>query len=203
MRKLLLTTVVAIAFAAPASAKVQFVSSYGVWTVYAGTTDKGKPICGMLIKDNTPAGRTLHVKAIDGFGGILLMAWKPGWRIPDETEMPITLGFDRDTFGSTTAYGYTSAGDESSHIEFRVVEGPATAKFLEEFAHADVMVLRFDSGSEVPWSMKMDGSRKAANDFAYCMAKYIRPATTQPYPQASTQPYSQGQSASTLPRPTQ
>jgi len=55
-----------------------------------------------------------------------------GWRFPEQpVQLPVTLGFDRGTFGSTTAVGYNRAG-VGPMVEFTIAS-EATKSFLDEF----------------------------------------------------------------------
>jgi hypothetical protein len=72
------------------------------------------------------------------------------------------------------------------------------AKLLKAFGDADRVVISFPDGDEPSWNVKMDGSRKAANEFKHCMyevqqaIKSAQPTSpvkpTQPVTPRATQP---------------
>ena len=72
------------------------------------------------------------IKAIVGNDKLTVHIFKAGWRFPEQpVQLPVTLGFDRGTFGSTTAVGYNRAG-VGPMVEFTIAS-EATKSFLDEF----------------------------------------------------------------------
>jgi hypothetical protein len=81
---------------------------------------------------------------------------------------------------------------------FMFVSKENAGNVLRVFGEADRMVISFPEGDEPPWDVKMDGSRKAANEFMHCIymiqqsAKSAQPTSpvkpTQPVKPKQTQP---------------
>lgn len=198
MLKLIATTAIgALALsAAPASAKVVDLAQAGSWTAYAGTSDTGRPICGMHI--GQPGAKALHIKWGNGDTFWTVMAWKPGWRIPDGTKIPVVVGFDKTRLGNAIATGYSTEGKLRNtigdHVEFSV-HGDLLKDFFKGFKDGDRMWIQFPSGTETPWFADLTGSETIGNVFTQCIRDVIKryPPATQPYgkePEA-TQPFGQ------------
>jgi hypothetical protein len=151
---------------------------------------------------------SIMIKYILGNENLTVHVFKIGWRFPAEpVDFSISLGFDRDSFGQTIARGgmIPKAGPM---IEFKIAN-KATENFLNQFAEAEWMWIRFDEGTEKPWPAKMYGSRNAATMFRKCVINLIESRSTQPYgkppatsPQA-TQPYGKGGTQPFGSKPTQ
>ena len=140
MLKLLATTAISALALTAAEAKTVDIARAGSWTAYSGTSDSGRPMCGMHIGE---AGqKALHVKWANGDTFWTVMAWKPGWRIPDGTKLAVTIGFDKTTLGSGIATGHTTPpqwratlGDQ---IEFYIFDN-LLKDFFKGFKDADRM----------------------------------------------------------------
>ena len=160
----------------------------GYWTVFdTKGGGENKPLCGMKTS-YADVGASIIIKYVLRERTLLVHVFKPGWLLPEKPiQLPITLGFDRGVFGSTTAMGYTKPG-LTPVIEFNIAN-EATESFLTEFGKANWMWIRFDEGTEKPWPAKMEGSRDAATYFASCIKSLIDANSTQPYGKPSTQPY--------------
>ena len=161
----------------------------GYWTIFDTKGDgDNAPLCGMKT-DYSNANASIMIKGILGTENLVVHVFKAGWRFPAQgVQLPVTLGFDRGTFGSTTAVGYQRPG-LMPVVEFNVARN-ATKGFLEEFSKANMMWVRFDEGNEQPWTAKMEGSRDASIYFARCIVQLFEANSTQPYATTPpTQPY--------------
>lgn len=183
---LLAATVLGTA-AQAASNGIQTYARNGNWSNYAGTSNDGNQfLCGMADSSNTT-----HIKYSPQTGNVWLMLAKSTWRIPDGTQVPIEIGFDRAGWSiPTTAYGTTQTlpGGYSLSTVTIHIKADSVKDFLDNFKDANKMWLRF-GGNEAPWIVDMTGSRETAETFIKCAASVTKP--TQPYSsQPSTQPYS-------------
>ena len=94
-------------------------------------------------------------------------------------------------------------GGKYPTIEFQLNEKDGQnliGVFLEDFAHADQMSVKFTNENEVPWRIDMKGTRGAANAFQSCLATLPNNPSaqaTQPYDKgAATQPYDSNKTSS-------
>jgi hypothetical protein len=150
-----------------------------------------KKLIAALIARNADTSMSLHIKWING--AVRVFAFKNSWRIPAGTRVPIILGFDKDSWGSTTASGGTdhfSPTYTAGVVEFAIA--PASLKsFLNEFSLANKMWLRFTSGNETPWVANMNGSGAAVESFKTGVRNMLaRGKGTQPFSSQATQPFS-------------
>jgi hypothetical protein len=160
----------------------------GYWTVFDGNVNgKLKPLCGMKTV-YTDVNASIMVKYILGENNLVVHIFKAGWRFPENAiTFPITLGFDQEAWGHTTALGLNNPR-AGPMVEFNIAT-EATGSFLKAFGEAELLWLRFDEGTEKPWPAKMYGSRNAASMFARCISNLIEANSTQPYGKPETQPY--------------
>jgi hypothetical protein len=188
MKKLATALLIGSAVIAPAHAGVKTYYRSGAWENYAGTNNEGGWTCGMSVA-NRDWSQSVHIKYFLSSGHFEVQIFKMSWRIPNGTDIPITLGFDRGTWGTINkATGSTHTGDGSTWgmINFYIAD-ESVIDFLENVAHADKMWLKFLDGNETPWVADMRGSRNSVNSLQACVAKAIRAAATPP-----SQPYSGG-----------
>jgi hypothetical protein len=163
----------------------------GYWTVFDGNVDGNgrlKPLCGMKTVYGV-VNASIIVKYILGDKNLIVHIFKAGWRFPEKAiTFPITLGFNKEVWGHTTALGVDNP-KAGPMVEFYVAT-EATDRFLKAFGEAEWMWIGFDEGSEKPWPAKMGGSRNAASMFGRCVTNLINANSTQPYGKPETQPYS-------------
>jgi hypothetical protein len=194
MKKLLAAAAISAALVSTASADIRTYYRSGAWENYAGTSDQGRPMCGMSISKRD-VSMALHIKWLPGI--IRVMAFKKSWNIPEGTQVPVELGFDSNFFGTTTATGgmfKTGTAFQAGTVTFDIA-ATAIDHFLEEVGGSNKMWLKFTNGNEVPWSADMTGSRNSVNSFKYCISEMLKRngSATQPYSSSSTQPYSSTQ----------
>jgi hypothetical protein len=161
----------------------------GYWTVFDTKGDgKLKPLCGMKTQ-YADVNASIMVKYVLGEKTLTVHIFKTGWRFPTDqpVSFPITLGFDKEAWGQTTAMGI-SPPNVSPMIEFSIAN-ESISNFLKSFGDAELLWIRFDEGTEKPWPAKMYGSRNAAKLFSGCIVNLIDANSTQPYGNSSTQPY--------------
>lgn len=189
MRKLMMALIASAALTAPADAATKTYAHNGVWQNYAGTTnDNNKMICGMSV-GNSDNSMMLHVKWVEG--KVSVVAFKSSWRIPDGTQVPTEVGFDKTAFGSAIGYGQTAKLPNSLIGMVTIgINDDSMKSFLADFAIANQMWVRFTSGNETPWISGMLGSGAAAESFKMCVREMSKRAT-QPFSSGgTTQPFS-------------
>jgi S1-C subfamily serine protease len=192
MKKILAAMVISAALVSTAFADTKTYYRSGAWENYAGTSNKGVPICGMSIFTRDTS-MSLHVKWSPD--GVRLMAFKDSWRIPDGTDIPVEIGFDKNTWRSGTASGETVSNRRfTSGLVTVGINDDLVDDFLGEFGNANKIWMRFTSGNETPWVADMNGSRNAAAAFRKCISWMINKGygapPTQPYGDSdTTQPF--------------
>ena len=167
----------------------------GDWrTYYHPKTTDGSPACGMsaMLHDERGHLVNLDVKKFDE--GLWFILAKDGWHFPANTieagvDVPLALGFDNDPKELVVApgVGYMHKSIPFVKFEVRETQQGQTDAFLEMFAHANSMWIKFKAGNERPWAVSMLGSRGAVDAFQDCEAR-LR-GESQPYSSAPSQPF--------------
>jgi hypothetical protein len=142
----------------------------------------------------------INFKYIPGEDSFYFIISKQDWRFPDEdhaVSVPLEVRFDNTDLGiGADARGFISPRSHLPLVDFFVNVNEEENKnlmprFLEAFAHADKMTIRFKEGNEAQWSFDMKGSRGVIDSFSKCLANLPRaPQATLPYSKTPpSQPY--------------
>jgi len=176
----------ASAYAANSNIKEYYRSGY--WTNYAGISDNGTPVCGM----STYGGvKSIHIKYYKE--RVHVQVFKDTWRIPEDTFLSITIGFNGNTWGTLDkgAVGGMMPQSSIGVVSF-VIAPESVSNFLENITAADIMWIRFPDGNEESWSAKMTGSRNSVRSLVGCASQINHQnQPTQPFSNAPPAPPSQ------------
>jgi hypothetical protein len=170
-----------------AHAKMLQWNSSGYWNNYAGTVEDGTPSCAMGIKGTD---RSLMVKYFGADKAYSVQVFKNTWRIPEGTEVTVEFGFDSDSFGTTTGIGLTR--ERLGAVQFDI-DDDSIGDFMSEFRSGKKMWLKFPDGNETDWFAMLNGSKKAADAFGYCVSRMKAHEPTQPF--TPTQPFEKKKTA--------
>jgi hypothetical protein len=156
--------------------------SSGSWNVWLdAANDNGDRMCTMDAEFARASGWA-YVKWTARGGGFL-QAWKPTWRLPDGSTVPMSVTFTGFEVISPPITGEAKALNNGSAISFNIKDLPS---FLQLFGYANKMTIDFPRSNEPQWTLKMDGGRDAVRAFERCIAApgrraaYNSPAPTQP-----------------------
>ncbi len=198
-RRLTLVAALAIGLAAtaavaPARADTQTIYTAGVWTLYSGTSNSGRPLCGMKVSD-TQGVRTIHIKYFGNDDHLTVQMFKTTWQVPNGTRLPIVMRMDGNSPWRARAFG------EADHIEFTIPYSSLDV-FAREFRFSGQMIVSFPEGSEGAWNASLTGTNIMLDRFVECMHTLHGggAAPSQPYSGGSTTP---SQPFSSTPTPTQ
>jgi clan AA aspartic protease (TIGR02281 family) len=182
VKKLLLAGSALLALSVPAYAE-----SY--WSSFSTVGDPrgpnpGAPTCGITYE----GGRAIYLKYIKGHSYLEFQVFKPGWHGTYHTPMRIFID-DWLAVNAANAKVENSLEPGKGVMTVYILER-GIALFLEKFAEADHMWVRFDAGYEGMWHADMRGSRDAVNAFKTCVANLniIPPPPTPPPVFAKTPP---------------
>ena len=110
----------------------------GYWAVFDTKGDeKFKPLCGMKTR-YADVKASIMIKYILGSTNLTVHIFKEGWRFPADkpVQFPITLGFDKETFGQTTAMGmYNPETDMAEAFKARQEKRPGNFADLRPMRH--------------------------------------------------------------------
>jgi hypothetical protein len=176
----------AVVFSTSAEAGgMRYLSRKGAWATYVGPSDSGRTICGMQITGRDVA---LYVKHTPG-DPLYIQIFKRGWNIPDGTDIPGYLSFDRDRFTFEGKGGTDAQAGGFITVEIK----PGTEDdFLSQMADASKMTVGFTAGTQPPLIADMNGSREAVNVFKWCSSEIDKLAEGAPQPfakQPTPQPF--------------
>src|SRR5437879_2961239 len=130
--RLVALAAVVIAAAAPAAeAETKIIASSGSWVAFGGTTDKGKPVCGV----SQSAGDVYFgFKFFDGNETYTIQVGNKAWRIDNGTKLKVTMNFDGNATWNATATGF-HFNDGDPGLEF-TVNVKERNRFLTELGRA-------------------------------------------------------------------
>lgn len=170
MRKPLLAPALIIALllalaTPPALAEVVTLYRAGAWQAFGGTTDAGKPLCGM---STSGGGSWFGVKYFKNDDGFTVQLSSTDWKVKKGEEVKMTMRFDRLSPWSGTATGFImSDGDAALELEI-----PATklAAWLREFRGANKLEVGFPDAPDVDdWTVNLSGTTAVSDRMVACM----------------------------------
>lgn len=189
LRRAAFAAVAASLAASPATADTRVYYHAGVWDVFSGQDDNGRPVCGVGHR-NAADGRTFSMRYEIGGDALIFKATKPAWNIPSATQLPVAIQIDADQSWQAQALG------NGQGVEW-ALDRSAALTFDAQFRHGVAMTISFPSGSEPPWVIPLRGSTAASNAMGVCITDLRQRAG----PQGPTQPY--GAAAPVTPAPAQ
>ena len=174
-----------VCLATPALAELTVYSRAGGWDVFKGTGTDGRQTCG--IGSTNPAdGRAFSLRFSPGDDGIIFVADKPNWDIPEGTPVPVVMQIGLERPWTEQAVGHVDRVEWS-------MERAVVPTFDAQFRRAASMTVTFPAGSERPWIISLNGSTTASNAMGRCVTAMTQNAAAvaapAPATQGPTQPY--------------
>ena len=163
----------------PANPQSNTLYHSGYWTVFAGVSNEGRPLCGLRADGND---RTLYVKHFKDVPGLTIHVFKDGWAFPrNGIDVPVTVSFGSMNPLSADGQGWRIKDPTSaSFVEFHV-QPSYSVKFLELLSSSKQMQVAFREGNEPAWLINLAGSDNVVAAFAQCVVNLD--TTTQPFSQ--------------------
>jgi len=165
-----------------AKGEVYHTGTYGHWTTFEGTGDRGGYVCGAAIFGSD---RGLLLKAQEGT--VYLQIFKDGWRIPVDQDVDVNVQVDRAPPMSFVGLGIEfPTGNNAIHVEIppgAVWEASGRnleMEFRKLMAQGREMHISFPHGTEPPWSASLTGSARALATFGRCEERLAK-RSTQPF----------------------
>ena len=189
MKRLMMTAAALALLTTAAQAKPHTLFKGTYWQTFGmASNDDGQPMCGMRTGGDVTR---LYIKWTPQ-NGMKVQVWKSNWRLAEGTEVPFVLGFfdgakpgDNITLSTDGGLAEPTEGGIGTSV-FMTVSNENMAKLLKVFGDADRMTVNFPQGDEPQWNAKMEGSRKAADEFMHCM--YVVQQNIPTSPVKPTQP---------------
>jgi hypothetical protein len=188
LRLPLLAVALAAGLALPARADVNVYYHVGVWDAFDGQGDNGQPLCGIGSR-NASDGRAFSLRFPIGGDDVTFTATKPGWNIPNNTQIPVVVQIGLQQPWTEQAVG------SGNRVEW-TLDRSDIQTFDAQFRRATSMTVTFPSGNEPPWVISLSGSTAASNAMGRCVTDLTRranaaapAATSAPANQTATQPF--------------
>lgn len=174
--------IAAILAATPASAEMVDINTSGPWKVAGGKNQDDQRMCAMLnaVTDN----RIMSIKVIEGVTGLIFQMGNPGWHIPEDQKVPVTMTIDGGKPWTELADG------KKSIVQFVVDNKDDVQRFVGAFGAGNYLRVAFPSGSEQPWNASLLNSNAALKYFSLCVATMVKAAGDQGS-EGDTQPFGQ------------
>jgi hypothetical protein len=186
LRPVLLAAGLLAAATLPASANINIYYHAGGWDAFDDQGDSGQPVCG--IGSRNPAdGRTFSLSFQIGSEDVTFRAAKPGWAIPQGTQIPVVV-----QIGLERPWTEQAMGDgDTLHW---TMDRTAIQSFDVQFRRATSMTVTFPTGNERPWIISLAGSTAVSDAMGRCVTDMSRRASAAqpapaPTPGQTTQPF--------------
>lgn len=153
----------------------------GSWDAFEATGAGNQPVCGVG-SHNLADGSSLSLRFQLGGNHVTFTASKPGWQIPDGTEIPVVM-----QVGLSQPWTLQAAGT-GDRVEWPL-DTNAMQTFDAQFRGASSMTITFPAGTEPPWVIGLRGSRAISDAMNRCVTDLRRRPSAAAQPQSTTQPY--------------
>jgi opacity protein-like surface antigen len=191
MKKLLATAAVLASLSVPALAKdvIMYRGGDNFTTYKTNIAKTGELACGVMTMGTSDQGHTMMFtfKTIKNHDGLLFLISKDSWQFGKTSKpVPFKVYFDDKRGDDWAVRGVGEGVNEGKLAELSLWAKGPKEPFLSDFAHADTMYIKFESGNESLWRITMNGSRDAVNAYRDCLGQ-IGESETQPF--AETVPF--------------
>jgi len=185
--------IAAVLAAAPAGAATdknyQVLGQDGAWEVGTGTDADGNAYCSVQdqAKDQSH-GLILAIYPLGDDPSFEIHAFKNGWSIPANADVPTTFAFSD---GSSWSADGQAADDGSSVVDYQI-DVSDMQDFLTDFGESDRLDIVFTKGTAPDWQEDLTGSAQASLDLLKCATTLLdqngEGDSTQPYAPPGTTP---------------
>jgi hypothetical protein len=166
LKPIVAAAVLAACFAASAArADTTTLAKAGGWEAFGGTTNKGRPVCGLSIE---PPNRYFGLKLFAGDETFTIQLSDKAWSITDKSKYGVSMRFDNNRVWTASAAGmHFTDGDPGA--EFTIRKGELT-RFNREFGSSKMMRLQYTNGMD-DWAVDLAAAHEVNSKFAECNAK--------------------------------
>ena len=119
------------------------------------------------------------------------------WRFSPDVQVPFSVILDK---GRREFFGISRVATTNNNIIQAIVTADEGDNWLDDFASSEAMTVKFHSGNEPQWPVKMAGSRDASKAFRSCVKTL--PENGAPAPQATSPVPNDTPDTSSQPAPT-
>jgi hypothetical protein len=163
--RLVALAAVVIAAAAPAAdAETKIIAASGSWVAFGGTTDKGKPVCGV---SQTAGDVYFGFKFFDGNETYTIQVGGKAWRIDNGAKLKVAMNFDGNATWNATATGF-HFNDGDPGLEFTVNVNERN-QFLTEFRNSAQLRMRFPGSMTPDLVLSLNGTGALMEPLLACV----------------------------------
>lgn len=166
MKSLLVTAVASFAIGvlvSSALAETEVLARSGNWEAFGGTTDTGRPLCGISAEVE---GRYFGLKLFSGNDTFTVQMGTSEWKLDDGTEIELTMHYDTNLpWRATGTVMHFSDGDAG--LEFRI-KRDELERFQEEFRTTSELQVKFND--VLPnWQFSLQGAGELDGALQTCI----------------------------------
>lgn len=157
----------ALLFAASgAQADTHTLAKSGGWKAFGGTTNKGRPVCGVSHEtDDSYFG----LKFFSGDDTFTIQISNKDWRVKDGNKYRLVMRLDDHPDWNATSTGmHFNDGDPGLEYDIRKQE---LKNFVREFNTSRRLRLRFRDGDMDNWTLDLNGVDEVKAEFDACQRK--------------------------------
>jgi hypothetical protein len=162
-----IATLAALLAASPlAQADTHALASSGSWRAFGGTTNSGRPVCGvsMNVED-----RYFGVKYFSGEPTFTIQMGTGAWTVSNGEKIAVRMTFDTQSPWNASGTGmHFSDGDAG--VEFDIQQGQLDA-FLREFRGSARLRLEFPNRGVADWQLALAGVSVVSEAMQDCVKK--------------------------------
>lgn len=147
-----------------ALADTQVLARAGAWEAFGGTTDGGRPLCGV---SSSGSGKYIGVKYFSGADTLTIQLGNDRWSLKNDIKVRVQLQFDNAVPWSGNATGmHFSDGDAG--LEFNI-DRNQLGQFMGEFRDSNAMAVGFPNENVSDWYASLEGTDAVSTAFARCV----------------------------------
>jgi hypothetical protein len=147
-----------------ALADTEVLARIGAWEAFGGTTDNGRPLCGV---SSSGSGKYFGVKYFSGADTLTIQLGNDRWTLKNNIKIKVQLQFDDEAPWSGNATGiHFSDGDAG--LEFNINRNQLD-QFLKEFRDANGISVSFPGEDVSDWHGSLEGTAVVSNTFSRCI----------------------------------
>ena len=166
MKSLFVSVTTALAtglFASPALSETEVLARSGNWEAFGGTTDTGRPVCGISAEIE---GRYFGLKLFSGNDTFTVQMGTSEWKLDDGAEIELAMHYDANSpWRATGTVMHFSDGDAG--LEFRI-NRDELERFQEEFRTGSELQIKFMD--VLPnWQLSLQGAGELDGAFQTCI----------------------------------
>ena len=148
---------------APAQAETATLAQSGIWEAFGGSTESGRPVCGISAE---PGGRYFGLKLFAGNDTFTIQMGTSEWQLKDDAEVELTMLYDANPgWRATGTVIHFSDGDAG--LEFRI-KREELERFQREFRTSRQLQIQFTDGLP-DWNLSLDGAGELDGAFQTCI----------------------------------